>query len=260
VSTFCAIVHCHGANFFDWMDALPAATRGAVRFGLRADHVLVLGQGQVDKAGVALGLADSSIKVLYNPVVRPADPPVRDDRAVLKGVALGRLGERKGTYDLVRAVDLLPKEIRATLTLTLAGDGDVEQVRDLVRRKGLDDTIDVVGWVGPAERDRLLADASFLVLPSYHEGLPMAVLEAMAHGVVPVTTPVGAIPEVITHEVDGLLVTPGDAEELAAALESLADAAVRNRLSSAAYERMRAFDVTRWRAALHELWSDTLAR
>ncbi|WP_319445964.1 MULTISPECIES: glycosyltransferase family 4 protein [unclassified Mycobacterium] len=249
------IVHCHGANFFEWMDALPAPARRAVRAALRADYCLVLGQSQVDECRRSLDLDDSNMRVLYNPVVVPLNPPVRHGRGELRAVSLGRLGARKGTYDLIRAAGLLPEDVRAGLPITLAGDGEVEQAREFVHRNGLDDAIDIVGWVGPEERDRLLAESAIMVLPSYHEGLPMAILEAMAHGVVPVTTPVGAIPEVITDGVDGLLVAPGDAEQLAAALRSLVvDDELRNRLSAAARARMSAFDITQWREALHELW------
>jgi glycosyltransferase involved in cell wall biosynthesis len=165
------------------------------------------------------------------------------------------LGENKGSYDLVRAIGMLPNDIRAHLRVTLAGDGDVEQVREVVRANGLADTVDVVGWVGPAERDRLLAESAIFVLPSYSEGLPMAVLEAMANGAVPVTTAVGAIPEVVTDGVSGLLVKPGEPEQLAAALRSLiVDAELRNRLAAAAYARAGEFDIAHWREALHDLW------
>jgi glycosyltransferase involved in cell wall biosynthesis len=255
------IVHCHSSIFFDWMENLPAPVRWAVRAGLRADYCLVLGQSHVDESRTSLGFDDSNTRVLYNPVVIPSQPPVPHDRRELKAVSLGRLGANKGTYDLIRAIRLLPEHIRESLSITLAGDGEVDQAREFVHANGLDDVIDVVGWVDPVGRDRLLAESSMMVLPSYSEGLPMAVLEAMAHGVVPVTTPVGAIPEVITDGVDGLLVEPGDAEQLAAALESLVvDQELRNRLSAAAYERMRAFDVEQWREALHELWIAAVAR
>lgn len=255
------IVHCHGANFFEWMDELPSPARRAVRAGLRADYCLVLGQSQVDECSKSLGFDDSNICVLYNPVVVPPHPPVRHCRGELKAVSLGRLGARKGTYDLIRAIGLMPEDVRADLRITLAGDGEVDQAREFVHRNGLDDAIDVIGWVGTGERDRLLAESAIMVLPSYNEGLPMAVLEAMAHGVVPVTTPVGAIPEVITDGVDGLLVEPGDVEQLAAALGSLVvDDELRDRLSAAARMRMSAFDITRWRDSLHELWIATVSR
>ncbi len=156
---------------------------------------------------------------------------------------------------------MLPKAIRVQLRVTLAGDGQVDEVRKFVRTNGLDDTIDVVGWVGAVERDRLLAESAIFVLPSYSEGLPMALLEAMSNGVVPVTMAVGAIPEVVTDGVNGLLVTPGDPGQVAEALQSLiVDAELRNRLAAAAYARAGEFDITRWRQALHDVWLEAASR
>ncbi len=89
----------------------------------------------------------------------------------------------------------------------------------------------------------------------------MAVLEAMANGVVPVTAPVGAIPEVVTDGVNGVLVRPGDPGQLAAALQSLiVDTELRNRLAAAAHARAGEFDVARWREALHDVWLAAASR
>lgn len=255
------IVHCHSSYFFEWMEGLPALARRAVRLGLRADYCLVLGQSHAEESRICLGFDDTNTRVLYNPVGVPAVAPSPRMQRPLLAVALGRLGENKGTYDLIRAVGLLPNWIRQDLRFTLAGDGEVTQARDFVRSHGLEDVIDVVGWLDAAARDRLLAQAAILVLPSYSEGLPMAVLEAMAQGVVPVTTAVGGIPDVITDKVDGLLVTPGDIAQLAAALQCLvADDGFRNRLAAAAYARMAAFDVPRWHESLHQLWITAASR
>jgi len=250
-----AIVHLHSSHFFTWLDELPPLLRRAVRAALRADYSVVLGRSHLERSCATLGFGESHTRILYNPVVMPAVAPSPRTRQPLRAVALGRLGTNKGSYDLVRAIGMLPNDIRAALRVTLAGDGEVDRVRELVRANALDDTIDVVGWVGTVERDRLLAESAIFVLPSYSEGLPMAVLEAMANGVVPVTTAVGVIPEVITDGVNGVLVTPGDPGELAAALQRLiVDAERRNRLAAAAHARAGEFDIVHWREALHNVW------
>jgi glycosyltransferase involved in cell wall biosynthesis len=249
------IVHGHTTYFFSWLDGLPKPVGRAVRLSLRADYSVVLGRFHVKEACSSLGFDEAHTRVLYNPVVVPPVAPSPRTGQPIRAVALGRLGENKGTYDLVRAIAMLPNEIRANLRITLAGDGDVDEVRELVRADGLDDTIDVVGWVGAAERDRLLEESAIFLLPSYSEGLPMAVLEAMATGVVVVTTAVGAIPEVVTDGVSGVLIEPGKPEQLAAALQSLiVDPELRDQLAAAAYKRAGEFDLAHWRDALHELW------
>ncbi|VBA42854.1 GalNAc-alpha-(1-_4)-GalNAc-alpha-(1-_3)-diNAcBac-PP-undecaprenol alpha-1,4-N-acetyl-D-galactosaminyltransferase [Mycobacterium innocens] len=255
------IIHCHSSHFFTWFDGLPAPLRRAVRAALRADYVVLLGESHMVASSARLGFEVSRARLLYNPVVMPRDAPSPRTRRPLSVVSLGRLGTNKGSYDLVRAISLLPNDIRTNLRVTLAGDGEVEQVREFVRANAVDDTIDVAGWVGPADRDRLLAESVIFVLPSYSEGLPMALLEAMANGVVPVTTPVGAIPEVVTDGVNGVLVKPGNPGQLAAALQNLiVDAELRNRLAAAAYTRAGKFDVARWREALHDVWLAAASR
>ena len=135
-------------------------------------------------------------------------------------VCMGRLGKVKGTYDLVSAVEKA-KETLPELKVYLAGDGEVEPVKNLVAEKGLQDHIEIVGWIGFEKKVELLQQCATKVLPSYHEGLPMAILEAMACGKVILSTPVGAIPEVVRSE-NGILVNPGDVDALAAAMVQIA--------------------------------------
>jgi glycosyltransferase involved in cell wall biosynthesis len=255
------IVHCHSSHFFSWLDELSWLQRRAVRAALRADYSVVLGRAHLEGFCASLGFNEANIRVLYNPVVLPEAVPAPRTGHPVRAVSLGRLGTNKGSYDLVRAINMLPGKIRAGLRVTLAGDGEVDQVREFVRTNALEDTIDVLGWVGPEDRDRLLAESAIFLLPSYSEGLPMAVLEAMARGVVPVTTAVGAIPEVVIDGVSGVLVRPGDAAQLSEAVAALiVDAERRNRLAAAAYERAREFDVARWRDGLHDLWLAATSR
>ena len=75
---------------------------------------------------------------------------------------------------------------------------------------GLVSRVAVPGWVGSDGVERLIANSSILVLPSFVENLPMSVIEGMAAGLAVVATPVGAVEEIIEHEKTGLLIPPGD--------------------------------------------------
>ena len=99
----------------------------------------------------------------------------------------------------------------------LAGDGEIEKCSDLIKQKRLDNNIIVVGWADFDKKLELLRKSSVLVLPSYNEGLPMAILEGMACGKAIISTRVGAIPEVVNEE-NGILIQPGDTDALADAL------------------------------------------
>ena len=99
----------------------------------------------------------------------------------------------------------------------MAGDGEIEKCKDLIKQKKLDNNIIVVGWADFDKKLELLRKSSVLVLPSYNEGLPMAILEGMACGKAIISTTVGAIPEVVKEE-NGILIEPGDVEKLSEAL------------------------------------------
>ncbi|MGB8389383.1 hypothetical protein [Mycobacterium sp.] len=142
------IIHSHSSHFFTWLDGLPRPLRRAVREALHAHYLMVLGQSHVEQSCARLGFDESNTRVRYNPVVMPAVAPSPRTRQPLRVVSLGRLGSNKGSCDLVQAIGLLPNDIRANLRVTLAGDGQVDQVREFVRANALDDTVDVVGGTG----------------------------------------------------------------------------------------------------------------
>ena len=129
---------------------------------------------------------------------------------------MGRLGERKGAYDLVNAVEIAAKQI-PNIKLFMAGDGEITRIKAEISQKGLNNYIEVVGWVDLNKKKELLKKVSTVVLPSYNEGLPMSVLEGMASGKAIISTTVGAIPEVVTED-NGILIKPGDVSALANAL------------------------------------------
>lgn len=251
------VVHAHSYDFAGWFDGLAPPAQRVVRRLLVADQWLVLGTRHIAEYASRLRLPAERIAVLNNAVPIPAAPVEHADVQRVHAVSLGRLGVRKGSYDLVNAVAALDEDIRRRLRVTLAGDGEVDEVRAAVAAAGLGDTIHVAGWLDPAARDELLCAAHIFVLPSHDEGLPMALLEAMAHGLAPVTTLVGSIDEAITDRVTGLVVGPGRPEQIADALnELLKDDALRADLGAAARVRALDFGLDRWYQRLAQLWLD----
>jgi glycosyltransferase involved in cell wall biosynthesis len=256
-----AVVHGHSYDFGGWFDRLPAPAQAAVRRMLVADRWVVLGERHVDEYASRLPLKRDRISLLHNAVEIPRYPVSQSGVDRVYAVALGRLGMRKGSYDIVAAVGSLSESVRRRLLVTLAGDGEVDEIRAAVAAAGLTEAIRVTGWLDPASRDELLRAAHVFLLPSRDEGLPMALLEAMACGLAPVTTTVGSIGEAVSDGITGLVVQPGSPGEIADALTALvADEGLRTRLGNAARERAIDFGLPRWYRSLAMLWRDAASQ
>jgi glycosyltransferase involved in cell wall biosynthesis len=139
-------------------------------------------------------------------------------------VYLGRIVENKGVFEIVEALAVLIGQGRE-LQLTIGGSGPDEGcLRARVNALGLDERVDFTGPVFGVDKDRLWRASHVFVFPTYHrEGLPYALLEAMAAGAVPITTRVGAIPDVMQDGVHGLFVEARDTVDLARAIARLDD-------------------------------------
>ncbi len=142
---------------------------------------------------------------------------------------------QKGLDTLLDAMALLVRD-RPHLELRMAGRGkDVERVRQQARELGIEGNVRLLGAVDEAERQRLFAGAAVQLMPSRFEGFGMVAAEAMAAGVPLVAAAAGSLPEVVAPPEGGVLVPPGDAPALAAAVAALIDdPAARERLSATA--------------------------
>ena len=91
---------------------------------------------------------------------------------------------------------------------------------NFIKDNNLDEMVKFVGWVSGDAKSKILSTTDILVLPSYYEGLPISVLEAMSYAMPVITTPVGGIPEVVTDGVEGTLFTPGDKASLTQTIDT----------------------------------------
>lgn len=165
------------------------------------------------RAELEILIPGSKVVVVGNPVVISEALSIRSEKP-LNILFLGRLREKKGVFDLVKAIPCVLESVPEAI-FTIAGDGDLEGVAKQAQILGVNHAVNLPGWVNGEAKDALLAAADVLVLPSYFEGLPICILEAMAAGVPVVSTAVGGIPEALENGTCGALVSPGDVEALA---------------------------------------------
>ena len=126
---------------------------------------------------------------------------------------LGELGHRKGTYDLIKAFKKV-LENHLDAKLILAGDGEIDECKKLVKSLQIDNSIEFLGWIGLERKRELLNSSKIFVLPSHQESFPLTILEAMSTRLPIISTFVGGIPEEIENNVSGVLINAGDIEAL----------------------------------------------
>lgn len=231
--------HVHGAEMRSFYAAHGASGRARIRHQLEAAaRVVVLSRSWRD---FVLDIAPrAQVEIIVNHVQVPRAQDCRHPHAGLTVLFLGMLGQRKGIYDLLPAFKGVAQRVGG-MRLLVGGNGEVEQTAQAVRDLGLADTVEVLGWVAGAAKQALLAQADVFVLPSYNEGLPVSVLEAMSYGVPVISTRVGGIPELVREGVDGYLIDAGDRSALEDRLWRLAaDAALRRAMGDAARARIEA--------------------
>lgn len=228
------LLHVHGGGFPDFFDAASVAERERIQTAFAtAAGVFVLSDAMSEALRSRLTLP--ALEVLRNPVELPAaHVPVAEPKLLF----LGELSVAKGVFDLLEAAAQLAADF-PELSLDLCGKGERAPVAARMEMLGLEQQVALPGFVSGADKAARLRGAAIFALTSHLEALPVALLEAMANGLAVVATRVGAMPEVITDGVDGLLVPPGDVDALAMALRRLLeDPALRARLGAAAREKM----------------------
>jgi glycosyltransferase involved in cell wall biosynthesis len=222
-----------------------------------ADAVVVLSRAELNEYERLLG--ERGVVLLPNGI--DCAPYRKYNRAPaapsepLRCAYIGRLAPRKGLEEILASMP----STRATLVI--AGSGpDEARLRLRARELKVEDRVRFAGAAFGEDKARLLSQADVLLLPSYSEGLPYALLEAMAAGVVPVVTRVGAIPDVVDAGVHGLFVPVGDAQAIAASLASLdADRAWLARMSAACRKRVAgAYSIERVAADFSGLYAELL--
>lgn len=149
--------------------------------------------------------------LLYNYFSKDLNPKIKKDDKILNLLFLGSLEKRKGFYDILAAINEI--ENKDSIRLTICGVPIEDQAKNEIQKYKNENWFDFKGYTSGQEKDNILSKADILLLPSYSEGLPISILEALKFGVFILSSNVGAIPEII-GEKNGKLIKPGDTEKI----------------------------------------------
>ena len=236
------VFHLHSGGFSKWVDRRGRASlhnRWIRRTLESSGAIIVLNRGIAD--WMKAFAPQANVLVIGNPVIIP--PIIGSREGVGEGRAgrvlyLGGIYDFKGCYDLLKAWAAF-RELVPGWRLVVGGKGEIERFFHEAEGLGVRGDIEFLGWITGPTKERELLRADVLVLPSYHEGMPMSVLEAMAYGVPVIATPVGGVVDMMEPEQHGLWVSPGDVPALTRSLVRLAESAsLRATLGAAAREHV----------------------
>lgn len=232
------VIHQHAADFdvfFFEQSNRKEQNRIKSVFAM-ADRIVALSDEWADFYRTYICEA-KKVVVIHNSVIMPELKRKNySDHGVL---FLGRLGERKGVYDLMKAIPQIIRKVPDAV-FYFGGDGEIERCKEISQIQGTEDQVQMLGWIEKSEREYYLKNVSILILPSYHEGMPMAILEAMSYGLAVIATDVGGISQIIENNVSGIFIKAGDIEGLAdAIIDLLQHQDKKRKIGQTGFERVR---------------------
>lgn len=201
------VLHVHGGSFKDFYASSPEKVRTVLN---KCDTIIALTESW---KSFFLGITDGPEVVVVN---NPIEPPVLMDivnDGKVHVLFLGLLNEAKGIYDLLEVIKSEEAKYRNCMMLHVGGNGEVDKVKSMISEYGISDIVMYEGWLDGERKIKLMNTCSVFVLPSYYEGLPVSILEAISYGQYIISTKVGGIPEIVNGDI-GELLTPGDRESL----------------------------------------------
>ena len=208
------IYHIHSSHFHKFYNETNQLLRSRISHMVdNSDLVIVLSEEW--KLFFTQSFSPKKICVLENIVENPNYHEENVLHGKLKLLFLGRIGERKGIFDLLKVITKhkLPVEV------SIGGDGQILKLKQIIENNNLTN-VNFLGWITGEQKKEVLKTTNVFVLPSYDEGLPISILEAMSYKKAIIATKVGGIPRIVKDKINGFIISPGDSEELAKAIKN----------------------------------------
>lgn len=257
------INHIHGADFDEFYVNVSERKKTKIKkvYG-KCDKLIALSAEWKERLSQIV--SPEKITIIQNYSILHAD--AFDERLDRKSnnivLFLGELGKRKGCYDIPVVIEKVVKEI-PDVKFILGGTGSVEdEVSIKALMKGVSDHVMFPGWVRDKKKDEVLRNADVFFLPSYNEGMPMSILDAMGYGLPVVCTNVGGIPKIVHDGENGVCCSVGDVETFANGIIELLrnDNLRRKSAQESFYIVMKGYSLETHLRLLEEVYVNVLKR
>ena len=213
------VLHIHASRFKDFYNESSSAKQKWIINTIDKVDVLIVLSNSWREWFISIGVPEDKIVVLHNITAFPTVlPGAKVNDGKIHFLFLGEIGHRKGVFDIIRAISNHKEALAGKIELRIGGNKNEELLLSEIREHGLEDIVKFEGWVGGEKKLQLLNWSDIFILPSFNEGLPISILEAMSYGQPIISTAVGGIPEVVENGINGIIVTPGNDDEIYASM------------------------------------------
>lgn len=209
------IIHLHGSEFEKWYEASNIIIKEKIRTLLKECRALIVLGNKWNDA--IKKIEPEANTIIVNNTVKIPNVVVKWDIPI-KILYLGVLIKRKGVSDLLLAIKFLKENniLNSRVHFIIAGSGSEEEnLKKQADNLEIKEYIDFIGWVSGEKKNILLKNSQILILPSYNEGLPIAILEAISYGLPVIATDVGDVSTAVKEGINGFIYQPGDINSLA---------------------------------------------
>lgn len=213
------ILHLHSSQFYDFFLSKNPIVKLIIPL---CDIVVVL------CSDWELKLKDKFPKANIIKIENPHEFDVISEKdsannPVFKLLFVGFFIESKGVKDLMELVKRLKKVLKPSIVLQIAGKGELESyILEEIQKENLQEHCQLIGWISGESKKEAFINADAFILPSYKEGMPISILEAMSYGLPIISTDIAGIPDIVTNKKNGFLCQPGDIDAFYKATTALA--------------------------------------
>jgi len=207
------VYHVHGGKFhLFFADSKTITKKIILKFINNVDCLICLSESW--KLFFEENFNPNKLEILPNIIDYPIIKDENSDVEKIRFLFLGLIGDNKGIFDVIEIIKNNIATFENKIELIIGGNGEVVRLQNIIEEYKIGNIVKFVGWVQNEIKVRCLQDSDIYILPSYNEGLPISILEAMSYRKPIISTNVGGIPEIVKNNENGFLITPGNFEQI----------------------------------------------